>query len=30
MYYYHSLTYVLALGNRCHFLGADLGMDHNP
>lgn len=30
MYYYHSLTYVLAPGDRCHFLGADLGMEHDP
>ena len=30
MYYYHSLTYVLAPGDRCCFLGADLGMDHDP
>lgn len=30
MYYYHSLTYVLAPGDRCRFLGADLGMDHDP
>ena len=30
MYYYHSLTYVLTPEDRCCFLGADLGMEHDP
>ena len=30
MYYYHSLTYALAPGDRCRFIGADLGMEHDP
>ena len=30
MYYYHSLTYVLAPGDHCHFLGENLGMEHDP
>lgn len=30
MYYYHSLTYELAPGDRRRFLGADLGMEYDP
>jgi hypothetical protein len=30
MYYYHSLTYILTPGEHRRFLGADLGMEHDP
>lgn len=30
MYYYHSVAYALAPGDRRRFLGADIGMEHDP
>lgn len=30
MYYYRSLKYALAPGERCCFLGANVGMEHDP